>query len=237
MCALLFQSIMEVLIVKKLGMITIGQAPRTDIAPIIERYIAGRAELVQVGVLDGMTKEYIGRTLFPEKGDYVLTSRLVTGESVVMSREKIQPILQEKITFLEQEGIEQILLLCTGVFPGLTTTTSYLIEPDHIIPPTVKALVGKRRFGVIVPLEEQKETLYPKFSPFGLEPFFAVASPYNPNAADYAAAAVELGEKVDMILLDCMGYTEEARELIARQTGLPVILSNAIMAKLVSEMI
>ncbi|WP_057762165.1 AroM family protein [Cytobacillus praedii] len=222
---------------KKLGMITIGQAPRTDVAPIIEKYLDGRAELVQVGVLDGMSKEYIEETLYPEKGDYVLTSRLVTNESVVMSREKIKPILQEKITYLEQQGIEQILLLCTGVFPGLTTSSSYLIEPDHVIPPTVKAMVGDRRFGVIVPLSEQKESLYPKFSPFGLEPFFAVASPYHHDQAGYAEAAENLKNKVDIILLDCMGYTEEAREMISKATGLPVILSNAIVAKLTSEMI
>jgi protein AroM len=228
---------MEVSIVKKLGMITIGQAPRTDVAPIIEKYLDGRAELVQVGVLDGMSKEYIENTLFPEKDDYFLTSRLVNGESVVISREKIKSILQEKITLLEERGIEQILLLCTGVFPGLTTTTSYLVEPDHIIPPTVKALVGDRRFGVIVPLDKQRDSLLPKFSPLGLDPVFAVASPYNPNAVDYDDAAAELVNKVDIILLDCMGYTEEARELVAKQTGLPVILSNAIMAKLVSEMI
>lgn len=222
---------------KKLGMITIGQAPRTDIAPIIEKYLDGRAELVQVGVLDGMSKEYIEQYLSPEKDDYVLTSRLVSNESVIMSREKIKPILQEKITYLEKQGIEQILLLCTGVFPGLTTSSSHLIEPDHIIPPTVKALVGDRRFGVIVPLHEQKETLYPKFSPFGLEPFFAVASPYHQDKAGYADAAEKLKNKVDIILLDCMGYTEETREVISIKTGLPVILSNAIMAKLTSEMI
>ncbi|MED3552757.1 AroM family protein [Cytobacillus praedii] len=222
---------------KKLGMITIGQAPRTDVAPIIEKYLDGRAELVQVGVLDGMSKEYIEENLYPEKDDYVLTSRLVTNESVVMSREKIKPILQEKITYLEQQGIEQILLLCTGVFPGLTTSSSYLIEPDHVIPPTVKAMVGDRRFGVIVPLSEQKESLYPKFSPFGLEPLFAVASPYHHDQAGYEEAAENLKNKVDIILLDCMGYTEEAREMISKATGLPVILSNAIMAKLTSEMI
>lgn len=222
---------------KKLGMITIGQAPRTDIAPIIEKYLDGRAELVQVGVLDGMSKEDIEQYLSPEKDDYVLTSRLVSNESVIMSREKIKPILQEKITYLEKQGIEQILLLCTGVFPGLTTSSSHLIEPDHIIPPTVKALVGDRRFGVIVPLHEQKETLYPKFSPFGLEPFFAVASPYHQDKAGYADAAEKLKNKVDIILLDCMGYTEETREVISIKTGLPVILSNAIMAKLISEMI
>ncbi|MEH7377796.1 AroM family protein [Neobacillus drentensis] len=222
---------------EKLGMITIGQAPRTDVAPIIEKYLDGRAELVQVGVLDGMTKEYIDQNLYPEADDYVLTSRLVTNESVIMSREKIKPILQKKIDYLEEIGIQQILLLCTGVFPGLTTKTSFLIEPDHMIPPTVKALVANRRFGVIVPLVEQKENLKPKYSPFGMDPLFAVASPYKNDMASYEAAANVLKNSVDIILLDCMGYTEEARELVANTTGLPVILSNAIMAKLVSEMI
>lgn len=218
-------------------MITIGQAPRNDVAPIIEKYLEGRAELVQVGVLDGMTKEFIEKNLYPDNDDYVLTSRLVSNESVIMSREKIKPILQEKINDLESLGIKQILLLCTGVFPGLTTHSSYLIEPDHIIPPTVKALVANRRFGVIVPLTEQRDLLEPKYSPFGLAPVFAVASPYMNDSASYEKAANELKNKVDIILLDCMGYTEQAREMVSRATGLPVILSNSIMAKLTSEMI
>lgn len=222
---------------KKLGMITIGQAPRTDVAPIIERYLGGAATLVQVGVLDGMTKAYIEENLQPEAGDYVLTSRLVTNESVIMSREKIKPILQEKIHYLESLGITQILLLCTGVFPGLTTKNSYLIEPDHIIPPTIHALVGKRRIGIIVPLEEQKKTSYPKYSPFGLDPIFKVASPYKNDIASFQKAAEELKEEADIILMDCMGYTENAKSLVEEITGLPVILSNALMAKLVSEMI
>ncbi len=218
-------------------MITIGQAPRTDIAPIIEKFLDGRAELVQVGVLDGMTKEQIEQHLYPESDDYVLTSRLVSNESVVMSREKIKPILQAKINYLEEIGIKQMLLLCTGVFPGLTTSNSYLIEPDRIIPPTVNALVARRRFGVIVPLVEQKYILKPKYSPFGLEPVFAVASPYENDEASFIEAASELKGKVDIILLDCMGYTEKARELLSNAMGLPVLLSNSMMAKLVSEMI
>jgi protein AroM len=221
----------------RLGMITIGQAPRADVAPIIEKYLEGRTELVQVGVLDGLTKEYIEQHLFPVEGDYVLTSRLTTGESVVMSRSKIQPILQTKINELEDQGFKQILLLCTGVFPGLTTNTAYLIEPDHIIPPAVKAMVGPRRLGVMVPLVEQTDNLVPKYAPLGMSPVFAVASPYKNDLANFQQAANELKDKADMILLDCMGYTEQARELVAEVSGLPVVLSNAIMAKLVSEMI
>ncbi|TBL79065.1 AroM family protein [Paenibacillus thalictri] len=222
---------------ERLGMITIGQAPRDDVAPIVEKYLEDRAELVQSGVLDGLTKAYIEQHLQPEKDDYVLTSRLTSGESVVMARRKIQPLLQGKIEALEAQGIKQILLLCTGVFPGLRSGTSYLIEPDHIIPPAIKAMVGSRRLGVLVPLEEQKESLRSKYEPYGLDPVFAVASPYKNDEANFRKAADELKDNADLILLDCMGYTEQARRRMAEATGLPVVLSNAIMAKLVSEMI
>ncbi|MCZ8515118.1 AroM family protein [Paenibacillus filicis] len=221
----------------RLGMITIGQAPRSDVAPIVEKYLEDRAELVQAGVLDGLSKAYIEEHLYPVEGDYVLTSRLTNGESVVMARHKIQPILQSKINELEAQGIKQILLLCTGVFPGLHTGTSYLIEPDHIIPPAIKAMVGSRRLGVLVPLEEQKESLRSKYEPHGFDPVFAVASPYKNDEIDFRKAAQELKDQADLLLLDCMGYTEEARRLLAEATGLPAVLSNAIMAKLVSEMI
>lgn len=218
-------------------MITIGQAPRIDVAPIVERYLSGRAKLVQAGALDGLTKEYIEQTLFLDPGDYVLTSRLTSGEAVIVSRQKLQPLLQGKIYQMEKMGISQILLLCTGVFPGLSTTTAHLIEPDHIIPPTVKALVGKRRFGVIVPLVEQQENLKPKYLPYDMKPLFAVASPYAQDDECFATAASQLKDKVDVILLDCMGYTERMQEIVSKVSGLPVILSNALIAKLVSEIV
>jgi len=221
----------------KLGMITIGQAPRMDVAPIIQKHIKETAELVQVGVLDGLTREQIEAGLYPEKGEYILTSRLTNGESVIMSREKIKPILQDKINYLERIGITQILLLCTGVFPGLTTKKAYLIEPDHIIPPSIHALTGKRKLGVIVPLEEQKETALSKYSPYGMKPVFQVASPYENDIKPFQKAAAVLKEEADLILLDCMGYTESLRREAAEITGKPVILSNALIAKLVSEMI
>lgn len=221
---------------KKLGTITIGQAPRTDITPILEANLSN-TEIVQIGVLDGLSKEYIETKLYPMENDYVLTSRLVTGESVIMSREKIKPILQEKIHHLEDMGITQLLLLCTGVFPGLTTRKSHLIEPDHIIPPTIAALIGKRKLGVIVPLENQVKTSYKKYSPFGLDPVFQVASPYEMNPTNFEKATQNLKKEVDVILLDCMGYTEEMRGIVEKESDIPVVLSNAIMTKLVSEII
>ncbi|WP_179031993.1 AroM family protein [Paenibacillus kribbensis] len=221
----------------KLGMITIGQAPRSDVAPIVERALEGRAELVQAGALDGLSSDYIQQHLSPSPGEYVLTSRLTTGESVVISREKIQPLLQDKITRMEEQGIRTILLLCTGVFPGLHTRTAFLIEPDHVLPPVLKAMSSGRRLGLIGPLEEQKDNLKLKFTPYGLNPKFAAASPYSGSAEEFRQAAGQFKDQADLIVLDCMGYTETHRELVARYAGVPVVLSNALIGKLVSEMV
>lgn len=223
---------------KKIGLITIGQAPRMDVAPIVEKYLYGQAELIQVGVLDGMLKEEIEKDLFPEPDDYVLTSRLVSGDSVVMSRKKVQPILQKKIEWLEKEGIKEILLLCTGVFPGLKITTAHLIEPDHILPPTIRAMLDGRTLGVMIPLSTQKGNIQEKYSPYKLNPVYAVASPYSSDEEVFKEAARRLKEKnADLILMDCMGYTEELKVIVQEESGLPVVLSNALIAKLISEMV
>lgn len=223
---------------KKLGVITIGQAPRSDVGPILQRYIGAKAELIQVGVLDGRTKGEIESSLNPGPNEYVLTSRLITGESVIISREKIAPILQEKIYSLEDAGCKQILLLCTGVFPGLKSRQALLIEPDQIIPPTVAAIVKNRKLGVLVPLAEQLDFLSEKWEKVGLSPVFAVASPYQSYKDSLQKAAKGLKrQNVDLILLDCMGYIEECKQIVKQSTGIPTLLSNALMAKIVSEII
>lgn len=223
---------------KKVGVVTIGQAPRSDVGPILKRYIGAKAELVQVGVLDGMTKEEIDSSLKPGSNEYTLITRLITGESVKISREKISPILQKKIYSLEEAGCKQILLLCTGVFSGLKTRQALLMEPDQIIPPAVAAIVQNRKLGVLVPLAEQLEFLSEKWEKVGLSPVFAVASPYQSSKDCLQKAAKELKrQNVDLILLDCMGYKEECKQVVEQSTGVPTILSNALMAKMVSEVI
>lgn len=192
---------------------------------------------MRAGALDGLTFDYIQQHLSPSSGEYVLTTRLTTGESVAISREKIQPLLQNQITHMEEQGIRMILPLCTGVFPGLHTRTAFLIEPGHVLLPVLKAMSGGRRLGLIGPLEEQKDNLKLQFSPYKLQPRFAAASPYSGSEEEFRQAAGQFKEQADLIVLDCMGYTDTHRELVARYGGIPVVLSNALIGKLVSEMV
>jgi protein AroM len=81
---------------RKLGVVTIGQDPRADVGPILEKYIGGKAQIIQVGVLDGLTKAEIDAAFSPGQDDCILTSRLLSGESAVMSRDKAAPFCRQK---------------------------------------------------------------------------------------------------------------------------------------------
>ncbi|WP_078544748.1 AroM family protein [Litchfieldia alkalitelluris] len=223
----------------KLGVITIGEAPRKDVQPVFDKYLANKTEVIQVGVLDGLKKQEAEIAFKPEGNEYTMVSRFVSGDSVKMSRNKITSVIQSKIELLEDQGCTQILLLCTGVFNGLRTKHSVLIEPEKIIPLTVTGLVGEKRFGIIGPLKKQSNLLLEKWSHCKTPPVFVSASPYVFNEKELRTAARSLREQdVRLILLDCMGYTEEMKKMVKEEVGrIPVVLSNALVVKLITELL
>ncbi|MBU5441193.1 AroM family protein [Paenibacillus sp. MSJ-34] len=223
---------------KKLGAVTIGQAPRSDVGPILEKYIGEKAQIVQAGALDGMTAQDIARHFAPEGNDEFLTTKLLSGESVVLSGAKIEPLLQDKIDLLEETGCGIILVLCTGTFEGLHTRKAVLVEPDRVIRAAVSSIAANRTLGIIVPLLEQEDSLADHWRASGIAPVYAAASPYGSEESGFEAAADELVRQgAEMILLDCMGYIEDYKKIVERRSELPVILSNSLVAKVVSEFV
>lgn len=89
---------------KKLGLITIGQSPRTDVTPDLDPIFGPDIQLCQAGALDGMTAQEIA-AFAPEEGDYVLISRLRDGSSAVFAEKHILPRLQQCIYDLEAKGV------------------------------------------------------------------------------------------------------------------------------------
>ena len=53
----------------KIGLVTIGQAPRTDVVPEMRALLGPVVEVLEAGALDGMTPEEIAM-LRPHEGDY-----------------------------------------------------------------------------------------------------------------------------------------------------------------------
>ena len=93
----------------------------------------------------------------------------------------------------------------------------------------------KRQLGVIVPIASQIDSERDKWRPLARSPLFAAVSPYSDGPEAVLAAGERLrAEGAEAVLLDCIGFTERHRDSLA-VLDIPVILSNAVVAKAVAE--
>lgn len=215
-----------------LGVITIGQAPRVDMVPEMLPHWPG-VTVIERGALDGWTADDIARQPIAD-GDEVLTSRLTDGGSAVFGRNLVLPLIQEHITALEEECVDATLLLCTGEFPAFEHQRP-LLKASPLVVGGLHGLASAR-VGVICPLSEQQNDSMAKFAP--LEVVTAVANPYGGPREDFITAAQHLHQEgVELIMLDCMGYSEQHRAWIREATDLPVIVARSMVAHLVAEVV
>lgn len=221
-----------------LGTLTIGQAPRPDISPILQAALPSGTRVIHAGVLDGLGQEEIAARYAPRAGQPMLVSRLLDGSSVRLDKAAVRATLDLKLRELEDQGCTVVLILCTGEFHGLALSRAWLVEPDRIVPPAAAAIAGDRQVGILVPLPEQAASEAGKFSALAHVPICAAASPYEPGLDHIRAAARQLRDQgAEVLLMDCMGFVEAHRAAAREASGLPVLLSNAIMAKLTAELI
>ena len=100
------------------------------------------------------------------------------------------------------------------------------------------ALAEGRQVGIVVPLASQIDSESGKWAGLSRPPLYAVASPYAGNDAALTEAARTLGARgADLLVMDCMGFVEHHRKVAAGSADRPVILSNALIAKLTSEVL
>jgi protein AroM len=215
---------------KKIGLITIGQSPRSDMTPEMKALLGPTTSFVEAGALDDLSESKIAM-LEPDDGETTYISRLRNGKSVKLSKARLLPYLQHQLNKVEKEASSSIVV-CTGSFPTLTHTKP-LLFPDQILKHVVQSVLGNGTLGLIVPLEEQKTQLIEKWGDIPV--IVVAASPYED--ADFEGPAKELKEKgATVYVLDCMGYTEEHKQKVKSVTGLPTILSRSIVARIAAEM-
>lgn len=219
----------------RVGMITIGQSPRVDVTPDFEQVWGNCADIVQKGALDGLTLKEID-AMKPEEGDYVLVTRLKDKSQVMIGRKYILSKIQEKVTELNEEGVDIILLLCSGEFPEMTSKV-LIIKPREIIHKTAAAITGRRKIGILTPLPEQMVRAEESWLSSGLSVEVACGSPYG-EGEKYLEGIEELSSKnISLIVMDCMGYTWEMKKKAKKLAGKPVILVRTLIARVILEMI
>lgn len=226
-----------------LGLVTIGQAPRTDLRVDIEPLL-GEVRHVEHGALDrdrfeGPEGERTRAAVAPVPGESPLISRLRDGSSIQLGHDALAPRMRDAVARCESDGASATLLLCTGNFPPVPAGRP-LLYAEPLVQQGVRAIAGPAPVGVICPLPAQREDVGRRWAALLDGPVCVeAADPYGSDAlAEVAAAArraVAAGS--EWIVLDCIGYTESMRRAATRAAGpaAPVLLARALAVRLAAE--
>ena len=191
-------------------------------------------QVKEAGALDGLSKEEIA-AFAPKAGDYVLVTRLADGSSVKVAEQYITPRIKERIQHFFDQGIEVVALLCTGEFE--LVGKGLLVRPQPILYNVTKAVADGLKVGVVSPAADQIPQSKKRWQQVGTEQVMVAASPYGDVAELEKAADALKRQQVQLVVLDCMGYTLAMQEKVRQITGAPVILARGIFARVLKELI
>ncbi len=214
----------------RVGFVTIGQSPRTDVLSEIGRYLKG-VEVIECGALDGLTLEDV-KKLAPSKGEYILVTRMRSGAEVKVGREKISERVQACIDKLSSVA-DVLVFICTGEFPNLRPRKIF-IEPSALLEKVVES-IAVSRLGVIIPSPDQVVEVTDKWVRVVDDVCVEASSPYGGGEEGLRAAASKL-RNCELIVLDCVGYSLRAKEIVRSVTGKPVILARTLIGRVVGEL-
>ena len=222
-----------------IGFATIAEAPRDDVVPAMREWLPAGVGVAERGCLDGLSGEEIAG-LGPEAGEVGIVARLRAGGSTLLSHRKLVPRMQRCVDELvRDEGAEVVVILC-GADWGEIRAERLVVNPGKLFPAVVGALAAGRRLGIVKPAAGQVEGERARYRAMGIEATVTAASPYagEERLALAGAAAEELrAAGCDLVWLTCIGMDEAMRAVVAEVTGKPVILAQALLARLVAEVL
>jgi|SRR5687768_427940 len=217
------------------GLVTIGQSPRSDVVPDMATLLGHGVEIREAGALDGLPRSEIA-ALAPTGGDEILVTRLADGSSVFLGKQKIVGLVEQRIAALERGGATLTALLCTGAFPRLRATRP-LMQPHPVLLGTLRGLSWPGRLGVLTPSVPHVPQTEARWRRDGFDPVVAPLSPYEEEdaaALRRAAEAMRAGG-AGLVVMDCMGFRRKTRDELRGLTGVPVLLANLLVARVIAE--
>ncbi len=221
---------------KHIGIVTIGQSPRSDVVPEIQAHLGDHVAVIEHGALDGLSLAEV-KDYAPESGMLPLVTRMRDGMEVIVAKEKLLPRLDEVMTALDDKGVDMILLLCNGDFP-VFDTRCLVIEPQRLVDGCVTGLLREgHRLGVLVPVPEQENWVRQRLAAVSPNLTVAVASPYEGQKPLEAACQRFRDDGCDVIVLYCMGFNQQLGAKVRSLCSTPVIVSSAIVARIMGELL
>jgi protein AroM len=221
---------------KHIGIVTIGQSPRTDVVPELQTYLGDHVAVIEHGALDGLSLTEV-KAYAPESGMLPLVTRLQDGTEVIVAKEKLLPRLNEMVMALDDQGVDMILLLCNGDFP-VFETRCLVVEPQRLVDRCVAGLLRERhRLGVLVPVPEQESWVRRRLEALNPNLTVAVASPYEGEKVLETACRRFRDNACDLIVLYCMGFNRRLGEKVRSLCDTSVMVSSTFVARILGELL
>jgi len=219
----------------KIGALTIGQSPRTDIMADIKAIFTKNTKIIEKGALDGFSKEEIDK-LYPKGNDYILISRLSDGTSAKISGSYVEKKLQNIIEEIEDK-VDIFLILCAGQFPNLTSK-KLIMKPDILLNKSIPGIIERGTMIDVVPLEEQIEELKTRWTFNNIIVKYKNLCPYTATKEEIISRAEEIkGMNPDLVLLDCFGFGINTKKIFKEVVNKPIILVRTFVAYILKELL
>jgi protein AroM len=225
----------------RVGLLTIGQAPRHDsLAQEVGAILGAGVDAVQRGALDGLDREQVDALRITSGGSFPLATQMTDGRPVVVDEIAITHLLNKQIRGLEsQDAVEATLLMCTGSFPQLDHGRP-LLQPHAALFRAAAGIAGDHHLSSLTPLAAQVEHSRQSWRRAGMTDVgLLVADPYGPDpfGAVMAAASAARIRGSKFLYMDCFGYDLAMKEAARRAFEGPVVLARSLAARLFPEII
>lgn len=220
---------------RTLGIITVGQAPRDDIAGLFAAHAPTGTKVVLRGAFDGLSDAEVDE-LRPESGADTLYTRLRGIRDVKLSKKAVIAHSPATLARLRDDGCDVLVYACTGDFPPMAGDQGVLF-PSRVLNGLATGLLPRGRLGLLIPLAEQAEKLGSKWARPGLEVVTEALAP-SADAGEAAAAARRLAAaRPDLVAMDCMSYTPATKAWVKGPLGVPALLAITATGRVLREML
>lgn len=220
-----------------LAILTVGVVSLREIWPFITEHIP-EERITYINLMGNMTPEEVKIEYAAQQDEERMAVLLNDNQAVDVSRVNVERNIQTAIDILDRQGIEVILVMSPTPLKGLSARGASILQPQRVIPPLISSIVEGHRMGVIVPVPELLKAQRSNWVALQNPPQYALANPQHDSDDDLISAGRKLMEGgADVLMLDSLGFHPRHRELLQKTLGVPVLLSNALLARLIVELL
>jgi protein AroM len=213
-----------------IGLVTIGQSPRSDITTPIAAALGTGFTLLEVGALDGLTDLQLAALAAGDISE-PLATLLSNGQAIIVGADAIAPLLNQQADALTEQGAVFTVVLCTHGFPP-EQLVSGLVQPCESMQTTVEQAVSSGNFAVVCPHEGQVKATRKQFSRLGVELNVTSFDPHRGDRAEQLASQF-VGRQPDLVYLDCFSFSVDFAARLEAILDVPVYCPTALTAQLI----